>query len=495
MKKLSFILSVAMLALLLFSIVPYCFSAEIKTNYPKNGDMLSKKAMVSPEAVFDQVWQLLNSNYPFFDQQGIDWKSIYKVYRPKISGTTSDDELFTILCNMLEHFNDGHINLETGEKRFCSNIRVNPKMEDFNWKLVRDKYLNKSYKSSPDSLFFYGWLTNDFAYLRVRRFPAKEILEKYIDDIIGELNGAKGMVVDIRGNPGGNGFGVAALGSRFADRKRLYMKNFNRIGGMNKEYVNPTYYYIEPLGPVQYKGPVVLLQNVYSESGSDDFALAMRVLSNVTSVGESTGGCFSTYYPEKLVNGWTLSMPFSYAVDQNDFCWESIGVPPDLRKINKKEDIDAGIDKVLEFALDILKVGGHFGKPADGSLKEMRISLVDQFIATAAARDVGSSVQQFEESLKKYPDRYYFSIQELGVKVKALLQAEKNEEAFALLQLGEKAFPQEPNILYFLARLYENLKNQPEKAKPLWERLAAIQPSFPWERNVVAEAKKSLGKN
>ena len=454
----------------------------------------SQKDSISPVEVFEQVWQLLNSNYPFFDQQGIDWKAIYKVYKPKVSSTTSDDQLFTILSNMLEHFNSGHINLEAGNKRFCSLMRTNSKMEDFSWKLVRDKYLNKSFKSSPDSMFYYGWLTNEYAYLRVRRFPPKEILEKYIDNIIGELNKAKGMVIDIRGNPGGNGFGVAALGSRFADKKRLYLKNFNRIGGENKEYVSPTYHYIEPLGPVQFKGHVILLQNIYSESGSDDFALAMRVLPNATSVGETTGGCFSNYYPEKLINGWTLTMPWSYAVDQNDFCWEGMGVPPDLRKINTKEDITAGNDKVLEFGIDILKAGGHFGKAAEGSLKEIKISLVDQFIATSAAQGVDKAVAQFEEAQKKNPEGYYFSIQELQVSVRGLLQAEKNNEAFRLLQLGEKAFPQEPSTLYFLARLYEDEEKQPEKAKLIWQRLASIKPSFPWERNLISEAEKSLKK-
>jgi hypothetical protein len=494
MKK----MTIAKIALVLLMTIssglcyPSCLKAieSEKMQMPATG-----KDSINPVEVFDQAWQLLNSNYPFFDQQGIDWKALYKVYRPKVSPTTSEDELFTILCNMLEHFNSGHINLETGSKRFCSNVRTNAKMEDFSWKLVRGKYLNNSFKSSSDSLLYYGWLTNDLAYMRIRRFPPKDILEKYIDNIIGEMSMAKGMIVDIRGNPGGNGAGVAALGSRFADRKRLYMRNFNRIGGPDKDYPSPTYYYIEPRGPVQYKGPVILLQNVYSESGADNFALAMRVLPNVTSVGESTGGCFSTYYPDKLINGWTLSMPWSYAADQNDFCWEGIGVPPDLRKANTKEDIAAGNDKVLEFGIDILKAGGHYGKAAEGSLEDMRISLVDQFISTAAAKDVNTAVEQFESSQKKNPEGYYFSIQELQVSIRGLIQSEKNDEAFALLSLGEKAFPEEPSTLYFLARMYENYKNQPEMAKPLWERLAAITPSFPWERNLVAEARKSLGKN
>ncbi|MBI5476220.1 MAG: S41 family peptidase [Ignavibacteriales bacterium] len=477
----------------------FCACSGLALNYNESAsdtgisNTKTQNDSINPVNVFEQVWNLLNTNYPYFEQRGIDWNALHKVYAAKISPTSTEEELFNTLSNMLEHFNDGHINLEAGKKRFCSLVKVNPKMEDFSWKLVIDKYLNKSYKTSPDSMFFYGWLTDEIAYMRIRRFPTKEVIEKYIDTIIGELAKAKGIILDIRGNPGGNGFGVAALGSRFADRKRLYEKNINRID-QSKTYTSPTYHYVEPLGPIQYKGPVILLQNVYSESGSDAFALAMRVLPNVTSIGENTGGCFATYYPEKLINGWTLSMPFSYVVDQNDFCWEGMGVPPNIRKLNTKEDIAAGNDKVLELAMDILKVDGHIRKEASGSLKEMKISLIDQFVATCSAGGVQSAVAQLEKSRKNNPDGVYLSIQEYGLAFKKFNQNEKMDEAFALLEFGLTAFPDDINTLYYLARFYETVKKQPEKAKPLYEKLATLKPNFPWERPFVAAAEKSLGK-
>jgi hypothetical protein len=42
--------------------------------------------------------------------------------------------------------------------------------------------------------------------------------------------------------------------------------------------------------------------------------------------------------------------------------------------------------------------------------------------------------------------------------------------------------------------LYEDEKKDPEKAKLIWQRLASIKPSFPWERNLVSVAEKSLKK-
>ena len=487
--------SIVIVSMLLIANVSICQNGQNKTDVGTSDNVNQQPQMerVNPVEVFEQVWQLLNSNYPYFEQRGIDWNALHKVYGAKITPGTSDEDLFNILCSMLEHFNDGHINLENGKKRFCSLVKVNPKMEDFSWKLVSDKYLNKSFKASPDSMFFYGWLTDEFAYMRIRRFPNKEILEKYIDNIIGELAKAKGMVIDIRGNPGGNGFGVAALGSRFADRKRLYGKNINRID-QSKTYTSPTYHYVEPLGPIQFTEPVILLQNVYSESGSDLFALAMRVLPNLTSIGENTGGSFATYYPEKLINGWTLTMPWSYVVDQNDFCWEGMGVPPNIRKLNTKEDIEAGNDKVLELAIDILKVGGHFRKEVGGSLKEMKISLIDQFVVTCNAEGVQSAVAQLEKSRKNNPDGVYLSIQEYGLAFKKFNQEEKMDEACALLEFGLTAFPDDINTLYYLARFYETIIKQPEKAKPLYEKLITLKPNFPWERQLVAAAEKSFKK-
>lgn len=472
------------LKLFLFLLPIWLLTSELPGQTPQ--------VRTDPEDVFEQVWQVLNSNYPYFRQRGINWQTMYKVYRPRITSGTTDDELYRTLCSMLEHFNDGHVNLEAGKDRFCSAKTANAIMEDFSWKLIRDKYLNRSFKASPDSLFYYGWLTDEFAYLRIRRFPAREVLEKYIDTIMSEIIPAKGIVLDVRGNSGGNGFGVAALASRFADRKRLYMKNINRVG-QGKEYTNTTYHYLEPLGPAQYRGPVILLQNVFSASGSEAFALAMRVLPHATSIGETTEGCFANYYPQKLINSWTVTMPWSYAVDQNDFCWEGMGVPPDLRKTNTKEDIAAGNDMVLELAIEILKAGGNSRKEADGSLNQMKISLVEQFVATSAAQGFGSAAAQLNKSRKQNPEGVYFSIQELAVSVRGLLQAERNEVALALLELGRQEFPDDINTLYFLARLYENFKKQPEKAKPIWEKLATLIPSFPWEVNPVAEAKKTLG--
>jgi hypothetical protein len=40
--------------------------------------------------------------------------------------------------------------------------------------------------------------------------------------------------------------------------------------------------------------------------------------------------------------------------------------------------------------------------------------------------------------------------------------------------------------------IYNYEKQQPEKAKPLYEILTTLKPSFPWEKPLVAEAENQL---
>jgi C-terminal processing protease CtpA/Prc len=108
---------------------------------------------------------------------------------------------------------------------------------------------------------------------------------------------------------------------------------------------------VEPDGPFQFKKNVVLLIHRHSLSAAENFALAMRVIPHVTLVGDMTSGCFADAYGTRLPNGWRFSISFKLFTDQNGFCWEGIGVPPDLRQINSVADIKNKTDRVLELTV------------------------------------------------------------------------------------------------------------------------------------------------
>jgi len=97
MKKRTFSKIVLLLTFLLITNYMNCFSINYhnidNATYEKS---TLKKDLINPVDKFEQVWQEMNEMYPHFDQHGLDWDSFYKVYKPKISPTTTYEEFRSI---------------------------------------------------------------------------------------------------------------------------------------------------------------------------------------------------------------------------------------------------------------------------------------------------------------------------------------------------------------------------------------------------------------
>ena len=73
-----------------------------------------------PKKNFGTLWNTFHRRYPFFEL-----RKQYDTYRPKITKETSDEELFDILCRMIDPLDDGHVELEAriGGKKRCAKAR------------------------------------------------------------------------------------------------------------------------------------------------------------------------------------------------------------------------------------------------------------------------------------------------------------------------------------------------------------------------------------
>lgn len=297
-----------------------------------NGQELSP-----PEKNFEYLWQTYDRNYALFGAKHIDWKALYKVYRPKVTAKTTDAELFDVLAGILGNLNDNHVRLTSPDRAFQSGILGEMKQEGFSLDLVKEAFLKGRTKELMNGVFVYGWLTDSIGYFHFNRFNQIEQSTAAIDEIIKEFNGASSIVVDVRANGGGDDRVGKLIADRFADRKRLYMKTQIRNGPAHDDFTPPKYWYVEPDGPIQFTRPVILLTHRFSVSAAENFTLAMRILPNVTVVGDATSGVFADVYGDGMPNGWRFSVPFKLFIDQDGFCWEGIGVPADIRQNNTKK--------------------------------------------------------------------------------------------------------------------------------------------------------------
>ena len=322
-----------------------------------------------PVENFEALWKTFHERYAFFDLRGVDWKAQYEKYRPKVTKDTTDEELYGLMCEMLKPLKDGHVNLKAkslGKKKTYNpeeiprffkefnNGKLEKQFEELVGKTLRDKNFGEL-KNSTDLLVYSR--NKDLGYLLITEFegarPKK--LDAALDKVLAFMDGTKGLIIDIRLNPGGTDQCVYQIASRFADKKRIghHRKTKTKPGPdgfaeLKTRYLNP-----DEDGDTYLK-PIILLTHDASFSGADVFAMVMTELPNVTIVGEPTNGIFSNMLEKKLPNGWkyTLSFQVYYSADMT--CYEGKGIPVDIPMKNMKSDLEKGEDPLILKALELL---------------------------------------------------------------------------------------------------------------------------------------------
>lgn len=288
----------------------------------------------TPESNFETLWQEFDRMYGLFEVQNIDWNATGQKYRAQLKPGLSDDQLFDVLSGMLGELNNGHLWLlkpGPNDRRYDSG--PNYPLDEFSLDVVK-KYVQdmKEVSTSDGVKVLYGKLAGNIGYILITDLGlAPGFYEKAMDDALATLADTKGMVVDVRNNPGGIDRSSQHVAGRFATERKLFMTTRFRNGPRHTDFTAPTEWYVEPTGKSQYTKPVVLLTNRITASAGETFTLAMNRLSTVTQLGDKTFGVFSDNPKRELPNGWIYSVTpgdFRAADGKN---YEGIGMRPRFR--------------------------------------------------------------------------------------------------------------------------------------------------------------------
>ena len=323
-----------------------------------------------PEKNFKVLWETFNKRYPFFQLRNVNWKNQRDTYRSRVTSKTSDDELFEIFCQMLDPLNDGHVELKAKATAHRKKQYFNPEQQPRFRQEFTPIEIKKLYKTTEKTLIenCFGrpaateaWMLR---YCRSRKFGYIKILElegvrkrrltAALDKIARDFRNLKGIIIDIRDNPGGDDGIAIAIINRFCDRKRVAFHRKTKIGSGEDDFTPLKTWYLEPQGEVQFTGPIVLLTCDSVFSGGEVFALAIKELPHVTIIGDHTNGIFSYQLEKKLPNGWEYRLSYQVYLSADMVCYEGKGVPVDIELFNKKADIEKGIDPLITRALDVI---------------------------------------------------------------------------------------------------------------------------------------------
>jgi carboxyl-terminal processing protease len=336
---------------------------------------LKGQELSKPEMNFETLWKTFDRRYAIFLPKRVDWNALYRVYRPKVTPRTTDDELFEIMSGLLGHLNDNHVRLMTADRKktFSAGLlqRIHAELfasADEAVRFMRERpvaegRIQGGYQVRLNGRFAFGRVADGIGYFHFSGFGDADASAKVVDEIVAAFQDDRAVIIDVRRNGGGDDRVGKAIADRFADAKRLYMITQVRNGDAHDDFTETKRWYVEPDGPSQFTKPVILLTDRFSISAAENFALALRVLPHATIVGDFTSGCFADVAGDTLPNGWRFSVSYKLFVDQDGFCWEGIGVPPDLMVVNSKEDLAKGRDRVLDLAVDLVHSGALKPRP------------------------------------------------------------------------------------------------------------------------------------
>ena len=325
-----------------------------------------------PEKNFESLWKTFHNRYPFFELRNVDWQKQYDRYRPKVTRKTSDDELFDIFRRMLDPLDDGHVELKAKASRdHRARYFSAEKKPKFHQEFTKRK-IKQLFKTTGKTLKRHGfgkpgrteaWMlrycrSREFAYIRILELEGikKRRLTAALDRIARDFETLQGSIIDIRDNPGGNDDIAIAIINRFCDRRRIAFRRKTKIGPGKNDFSPLKTWYLEPQGGARFTGPIVLLTCDSVFSGGEAFALAIRQLPHVTILGDRTNGIFSYQLEKKLPNGWEYRLSYQVYLSADMVCYEGYGVPADIELLNKKSDIENGVDPLITRALALLQI-------------------------------------------------------------------------------------------------------------------------------------------
>lgn len=256
-----------------------------------------------------------------------------------------------------------------------------------------------TFYDSSDLVVLYGKSSDDIVYLGFSGFSFAEVpsnLSSILYDFYSMLSGAKGVIIDLRGNGGGSVSDIPTLWSSFIteDTGTVHFADTRRKSGDNRMDYGPwaafelfprsqyTGEFYLDIPPVSFDKdiPIAVLHNSGSVSCAEFSVMFFRALRqfygyNVKTFGSATAGGNGMLLNEDthteseiLFNAGITDIKPYVTLLYTPYCqmryvdgtiYEGVGIPPDEPSVFSYTSFKAGVDERLDDAIDWIKAGGN----------------------------------------------------------------------------------------------------------------------------------------
>jgi len=305
-----------------------------------------------PYTNFRALWKVIDERYCFFDYKNIDWTAIYNKYSVQIADTMDRFQLFDLLGKMLAELEDGHTNLIStfNVSRFWNWYENYP--DNFNT-VVHKQYMGTDYYIAGG--LRYRIFEDSIGYVYYGSFSTP-VGEAHLDEMFIHFKDCKALIFDVRNNTGGSLTYTERIASRFITEKMTVGYIVHKTGPGHNDFSEPYPIKLSPSNRVRWLRPVAVLTNRSCYSATNDFVDKMKQFSQVTVIGDKTGGGCGLPFHSELPNGWSVRFSSSPMLNAQKELTES-GIDPDIKIDILESDQLNNIDTIIEEAIKYLKEG------------------------------------------------------------------------------------------------------------------------------------------
>lgn len=380
-----------------------------------------KTALTQEEKIedFNYMYEVLKDNYPYFEVNkrlngGLNWLSNKENYMDMIKSTKTDEEFYDKLQEILAELNNGHTDMldmvfyDYAKKAYNLQPKGNeawlkqldsPKAVERYGAMKSDSsdLPVSSDNKTPDNVKTEIIDNGKAAYLSIKMLNAFNIESdmKIIKPFLKSISSTRALIIDIRGNGGGNSRYwsdnivpilinkpliykeyAAYRGGKFTEE---FLKSRNGAGyemlkpieniknenlkKLPPEVMKDFKYYlvnmrqIKPNDSINYKGKIYLLVDGSVFSSSEAFAVFSKGTGFAVLVGERTGGDGIGFDPAVCTlpnSGFVFRFTQEMGLTSDGSCNFESKTEPDI-KVNAKKNDDLNKDEAVQTVLKLIK--------------------------------------------------------------------------------------------------------------------------------------------
>jgi carboxyl-terminal processing protease len=347
--------------------------------------------------VFEDFWNGMNINYVYWNIDTTDWDNMYLRYKPVFAALNIDDS--NDVKKSIEYFRqmtDGLV-----DSHYDISFTINPVTDSLVFPSLDRKlqtpgfhrpysytsidtvnYLDHGFvegtyvNSAHEKIYaLSGTIGNEVLYFHCSQFALQEAyqsdtsngvkttLQYFFNQLHNLPSTIKGIVIDVRNNPGGNVTDLNFFTGQLITNPMQFGYTRYKNGNGRLDYTPWLNAFVTPQSTsVAINIPVIVLADNFSVSMAEATTMAIHTMPNGTFVGETTWGATGPITENSLYNDGQFTVPgfLSVYTSSSEFkyingeMYEGKGFPPDVAVPFDLNLLNSGLDPQLDKAISLI---------------------------------------------------------------------------------------------------------------------------------------------